>query len=201
MAKSRILIVEDDRIIAEDIATSLEESGYEIVSVESSGGGALERARQDKPDLVLMDIILKGEVDGIEAAGNIRSRYQIPVVYLTSHADETTLKRAKETAPFGYLLKPFGRKELEITVEIALYKHKMEEEREKLIGELQEALDTIKTLEGFLPICAWCKKIRNDDGYWEQLEHYISKHSKAKFSHGICEECIKEKYPEVSESA
>lgn len=199
MAKSRILIVEDDRIIAEDIATSLEESGYEIVSVESSGGGALERARQDKPDLVLMDIILKGEMDGIETADHIRSRYQIPVVYLTSHADENTLERAKETVPFGYLLKPFGRKELETTIEMALYKHKMEEEREKLIGELQEALDTIKTLEGFLPICAWCKKIRNDDGYWEQLEHYIAKHSKAKFSHGICEECMEEKYPDFAD--
>lgn len=96
MAKARILVVEDDRIIAEDIKISLEESGYEVVSIVGSAVGALAMVRQDKPDLVLMDIVLKSEKDGIEVAGEIHSQYNIPVIYLTSHADESTRARAKK---------------------------------------------------------------------------------------------------------
>lgn len=199
MAKARVMIVEDDRIVAEDIKISLEESGYDVVSIESFGTDAVAEAQHSNPDLVLMDIVLKGEMDGIEAADKIGSQYKIPVIYLTSHADERTLQRAKETAPFGYLIKPFGNRELDTTIEMALYRHKMEAEREKLIGELQEALDKIKTLEGFIPICCYCKKIRDDEGYWNQLEAYITNHSKAKFSHGICEECMEKHYPEIED--
>lgn len=197
MTKARILVVEDDRIIAEDIALTLKDSGYEVVAIEGTAAGALTSAGHDKPDLVLMDIIIKGKMDGIEAAGVLRARYQIPVVYLTSHADEGTINRAKETAPFGYLIKPFGRRELEATIEIALYKHTMEMQRESLITELRDALARVETLEGILPICSFCKKIRDDKGYWQAVEAYITNHTKARFSHGLCQECANKHYPEL----
>ena len=196
MSKTRILVVEDERIIAEDIKMSLEESGYEVVSLESSADGAINAIRQHNPDLILMDIVLKSEMDGIEVAEIIRDQHQVPVIYLTSHADPLTIERAQKTQPFGYLIKPFATRELDCSIQMALYKHHAEEERERLIKELQEALARIKTLEGLLPICAWCKKIRDDGGYWQQLEQYLENHSQVKFSHGICEDCLQKKFPD-----
>jgi PAS domain S-box-containing protein len=263
-----------------------------------------------------MDIIIKGDMDGIETAETVRERFNIPVVYLTACADETILNRAKKTEPFGYIIKPYEDDELRLAIEIALYKHKMEEElrlsreqyrallessgaipweldtrgqvftylgpqartvlgyppedleklegfivhipkehrarakdfylraykdsdsaeieypvisstgdtiwlrdtatftasvdgsrilrgfmrditrrklaedqRELYIKDLQEALEKIKRLHGMLPICAWCKKIRDDQGYWKQVEVYFEEHSDAEFTHSICPDC------------
>lgn len=127
MTQARVMIVEDDRIVAKDLQNSLESFGFDVSSIASSGTEALVRAKEDRPDLVLMDIILKGEIDGIEAADQIRSRFNIPVVYLTAYSDEKVLERAKVTEPFGYIIKPFEDRELFSAIEIALYKHKAEE--------------------------------------------------------------------------
>ena len=143
-----------------------------------------------------MDIVLKGAMDGVEAAQQIRDRFHIPVVYLTAYADEDTLQRAKITEPFGLILKPFEERELHAAIEVALYKHKAEEERERLIRELEDALAEIKTLRGIIPMCSSCKKIRDDEGYWHQVEVYIRDHSEAEFSHGSCPECATKLYPE-----
>lgn len=126
MAETRILVVEDEIIIAEDIRSSLVNMGYVVPSIVSSGEMAIEKAEKDNPDLVLMDIILKGGIDGIAAADQIRSRFNIPVVYLTAHGDDNTLEKAKITEPFGYIIKPFKERELQITIELALIKNKME---------------------------------------------------------------------------
>jgi two-component system cell cycle sensor histidine kinase/response regulator CckA len=126
MSKPRILIVEDERIVAEDIKRALEGYGYTISSIVASGEETLKRARKDKPDLVLMDIVLKGEMDGIEAARRIYEHLDIPVVYLTAHADEAILKRTAITEPFGYILKPFEDRELNASIEMALSKYDME---------------------------------------------------------------------------
>ena len=97
------------------------------------------------------------------------------------------------------LIKPFQERELRATIEVAIAKaHVWSKEREELIAELQDALDEIKTLSGLLPICSSCKKIRDDEGYWTQVEVYIEKHSGAQFSHGICPDCIKKLYPHMS---
>jgi|Deesub1362A_J573_1020465.scaffolds.fasta_scaffold00171_59 PAS domain S-box-containing protein/putative nucleotidyltransferase with HDIG domain len=127
MAKRRILVVEDEAIVAEDIRVSLEEMGYEVPAVVSTGEEAVRVARELRPDLVLMDIVLGGKVNGINAAGDIRSSLNIPVVYLTAYSDEKTLERAKLTEPFGYIIKPFDERELRSTIETTLYKHEMEE--------------------------------------------------------------------------
>jgi DNA-binding NtrC family response regulator len=121
----------------------------------------------------------------------MKSRFNIPVIYITAYADEEMLDRAKITEPFGYIVKPIEDRDLHISIEMALYKHKMEMERERLISELKDALAHIKTLRGLLPMCAWCKKIRDDKGYWAQVEVYMEKHLDATFTHGICPECLK----------
>ena len=197
MTKAEILVVEDEGIVALNVQSSLESLGYDVPVVVASGEEAIKEAEKARPDLVLMDIMLEGEWDGVEAAEQIRQRFNIPVIYLTAYADENTLQRAKIAEPFGYLLKPFEERELHTTIEIALYKHKAEEEREKLIGELAYALAEIKTLRGILPMCSSCKKIRDDEGYWNQLEVYIQEHSNAVFSHSFCPECAKKLYPEI----
>ena len=122
----RILVVEDETIVALDLKNSLKMLGYDVVGTACSGEEAIAKADQTRPDLVLMDIILKGKMDGVQAADSIRATLNIPVIFLTACADERTLQRAKVTEAFGYLLKPFEERELHGHIEIALYKHHME---------------------------------------------------------------------------
>lgn len=131
MAKTSVLVVEDESIVAKDIQNSLKKLGYTVPSVENTGEDAIEAAGQYKPDLILMDIMLKGEISGIEAADQIRSRYQIPVIFLTAYADESTLSKAKVTEPYGYIIKPFKEIDLHTSIEMALYKHGKEQEVKK----------------------------------------------------------------------
>ena len=133
----QILIVEDEYIVAKDIRSRLQQMGYSVSAVVSSGEEAVEKVK-NSPDLVLMDIVLKGDMDGIEAADVIRAQDDIPVVYVTAHADEKTLQRAKVTEPYGYILKPFENRELHTIIEMALYKHKME----KKLKEKEQWLST-----------------------------------------------------------
>ncbi len=325
MSQRTIMIVEDEVIVSADLRSKLEKLGYRIDSIVRYGEKVLEAVRQAKPDLVLMDINLKGEVDGIQAAEEIQEHMSsLPVVFLTAFSDDATLARAKLAGPYSYLKKPVRLEDLRISIEMALYKSQMEQklkeselrfrtvadftydletwlsptgellymspscqritgyhredfiadpqllyriikanddektirrefehhllahegnlklefcivrsdgeerwiehicqpvfspdgrylgrrasnrditsrkaveaEKEKLIVKLQEALENIDTLSGLLPICANCKKIRDDRGYWNQIESYVSKHSKAAFSHSMCPECADKIY-------
>ncbi|MBM4241764.1 MAG: PAS domain S-box protein, partial [Euryarchaeota archaeon] len=126
MPNEKILVVEDDSIEAMDIQRTLESMGYEVPAVASSGEEAIKKTDEIKPDLVLMDIILKGKVNGIEAAAKIKKDSNIPIIYLTAHSEEPSVKRALVTEPYAYLLKPFDRTELKFTIDLALYKNKME---------------------------------------------------------------------------
>ncbi|MCX6049987.1 MAG: response regulator [Chloroflexi bacterium] len=123
----RILVVEDEGIVAMEIQNRLASMGYRVVALASVGEVAIEKARQLQPDLVLMDIRLKGNIDGVTAAEQIRAQFDIPVIFLTAYADEHTLQRAKVTEPYGYVLKPFEERELHIAMEVALYKHRTEQ--------------------------------------------------------------------------
>jgi CheY-like chemotaxis protein len=120
MAKAQILVVEDESIVAEDIRMCLQKWGYSVPAVVYSGKEAVKKAGENKPDLVLMDIRLQGEMNGIEAAEEIRECFNIPVVYLTAYKDGRMLKQAKITEPYGYVIKPFEDIELQTTVERAL---------------------------------------------------------------------------------
>jgi len=122
----RILVVEDETIVALDLQSSLKILGYEVVGTASNGPDAIAKANKTRPDLVLMDIILQGEMDGVQTAEAIHSQLNIPVIFLTACADEKTLQRAKVTEPFGFMIKPFEERELHSHIEIALYRHRME---------------------------------------------------------------------------
>ena len=126
--KTRILVVEDESIVAMDIRKTLQNLGYDVPYVVSTAKAAIQKAKEDEPDLVLMDIVLKGKMDGIKAADQIYTKFNIPVVYLTAYADEKVLKQAKVTEPFGYIVKPFENKDLRMVIEMALYKAKVENE-------------------------------------------------------------------------
>ena len=143
MVDERILIVEDEIITADDIRESLLDMGYSVLDIVSSGEEAIEKLEKYNPDLVLMDIMLEGAMDGIETANHIRSHFNIPVVYITAYADKEIMERAKVTEPFGYILKPFNERELQINIEIGLYRHKMERrlrESEQWLSSILENL-------------------------------------------------------------
>lgn len=147
MAKARILIVEDEKIIALDLQRRLEKFDYRVVALAATADDAVAAAEQYRPDIVLMDIMLGGERDGIDAAVDIRNRFAIPIVFLTAYADERTVERAKQAEPVGYVLKPFKERELQTTLDIALYKARVdrklreqEELFEALLNSIADAL-------------------------------------------------------------
>ena len=150
MANPQVLVVEDEGIIAADIQDRLTSLGYDVPTTVATAEEALLKIPLFSPDLVLMDIVLQGEMDGIDAAAEIRKRFDVPVIFLTAHADESTLKRAKITEPFAYILKPFEERELQTALEMALHKHKVEQERAKARATEQGVFE--KTIEATIKV-------------------------------------------------
>lgn len=143
MRKTKILLVEDEIVVARDIKNMLIRLGYDVPKVLATGEDTVEMAEKLHPALVLMDVMLKGKMDGTEAANRIYKDLDIPVVYITAYADEKTLQRAKLTEPFGYIIKPFNEKELQTSIEIALYKYQMETEHREKERWLSTVLENI----------------------------------------------------------
>ncbi|MGB9764798.1 MAG: HD domain-containing phosphohydrolase [Candidatus Saccharicenans sp.] len=139
MGQAKILVVEDENLVARDLVNMVRTLGYEVTDIVQTGEAVLPSISQNPPDLALMDIVLKGNLDGIAVASVLWEEYSIPVVYITSFADDLTFERAKLTEPFGYLIKPFEERELELTIETALYKAKMQ----LLLKEKEQWLSTI----------------------------------------------------------
>jgi two-component system cell cycle sensor histidine kinase/response regulator CckA len=150
MSSPTILIVEDEAIVSADIANKLRKLGYEIAGSIGTGEEAIEIARRLRPSLVLMDIRLAGDMDGIAAADAIRRECRVPVVFLTAHADKTTLHRARQVEAFGYILKPFDDRELHTQIEMALYKHAAEQRLRE--SEARLAIFAAATFEGIIEI-------------------------------------------------
>ena len=171
MKSIKIFIVEDEIITARDISLKLKKFGYQVVGIADSGDVAFEKVAECQPDLVLMDIVLQGDIDGIEVAQKIRHQFEIPVIYLTAYVDKDTLQRAKITEPFGYILKPFKGQDLRTHIEIALYKHKSEVEtrralaKQKELNELKSRFITIASHEFRTPLTTIL-------GSTELLRHY-----------------------------
>jgi diguanylate cyclase (GGDEF)-like protein/PAS domain S-box-containing protein len=170
MAATRVMVVEDSSIVALDIQRCLNHLGYTVCAVVPSGEEAILKVAESHPELILMDIMLKGEMDGIEAAEHIFSKYQIPVIFLTAYSDEKTLSRAKLTKPFGYLIKPFEDRVLHTTIELALYKFQMEkklkESEERYRAVIEQAAEGIYLME------ARTHQILETNGSFEQLLGY-----------------------------
>ncbi len=138
MSSVKILVVEDEQLVADDLSETLSSLGYEVAALASSGEEAIHHVEQLSPDVVLMDIRLPGAMDGVEAAAEIQSRFQVPVIYLTANADYVTLERVKATHPYGYILKPFNETTLSTTIDIALARYQAE-------TKVQDALTVAET--------------------------------------------------------
>ncbi len=175
MAKTNVLVVEDESIVSKDIQQSLKKLGYNIVGAAATGENAIELAQEAKPDIVLMDIMLKGEMNGIQAAEQIRGKMNIPVIYLTAYADEGTLAKAKVTEPYGYIIKPFKEIDLHTSIEMALYKHSKENEVRKerdLLYSLVENKDSKDFI--FVKANSRLVKLKTSDIYFvEALKDYV----------------------------
>lgn len=131
MEKLNIFIVEDESIVAKDIQNNLIKLGYNVLGIANNGKDAIEQIKETNPDVVLMDIMIKGDLTGIEVAEQIRKDISVPVIFLTAYADESTLSRAKVTEPYGYILKPFKEIDLHSTIEMAVYKHQKDSALQK----------------------------------------------------------------------
>lgn len=208
-----ILIVDDsvdNRLLFKYI---LENAGYTDVLTAGSAYDAFKVLGVENPseadsvvDLILMDIMMP-EMDGIEACRQIKSVERlrdIPIIMVTAKTEEKDIEDAFSVGAMDYITKPLrgiellvrSRSALSLKKEIDRRKNR-EQELLNLNRELKNSIETIKTLRGLIPICANCKKIRDDKGYWNQIESYIQKHSEAEFSHGICPECARKLYPEL----
>lgn len=169
MSKTRILVVEDESIVAKDIQKSLEKLGYEVPATASSAASAFEKLEELQPDLVFLDIKLKGDQDGIHIAEHIRERYNIPVIFLTSYVDQETLDRAKVTEPYGYIVKPFNDSDLKTTVEMALFKfsrdREVRESQQRLANALARVEESIIVVDTDARITYLNEKAENMLGY------------------------------------
>jgi len=177
MQKVNILIVEDEGIVAKDIQQSLIKLGYNVVGICSTAEHAIEQAKELSPDLVLMDIMLKGTLNGIDAAAEIRKLQNIPVIFLTAYADQSTLNKAKETEPFGYIIKPFKEIDLHTAIEMALYKHKKEVDVQKELEFLYSVVENKDANPGIIFIKSNSKlvKLNTTDIYFvEALKDYVT---------------------------
>lgn len=175
MSKSNILIVEDESLVAKDIQHSLKKLGYNVVAISNTGEEAVKLAEQHKPDLALMDIMLKGEMSGIDAANEIKEKFNIPVIFLTAYADEATLSKAKVTEPYGYIIKPFKEIDLHTSIEMAIYKHQKESEIRKERDYLYSIVEG-KDSNGILFVKSNSRQVKlktSDIFYVEALKDYV----------------------------
>lgn len=181
MSKINVLVVEDESIVSKDIQHSLKKLGYNVVGASATGELAIELASTENPDIVLMDIMLKGEMSGIQAAEKIKEKLSIPIIFLTAYADESTLSKAKVTEPYGYILKPFKEIDLHTTIEMAIYKHSKEQE---IVKERDLLYSIIENKEGntdfiFVKSNSKLVKLNNADIYYiEALKDYVVIHTK-----------------------
>lgn len=202
--KSHILIAEDDFMVSEIIQKDLENLGYIVVGKAYDGLKAVEMTLSLRPDLVLMDIEMP-DMNGLEATEQIYQTCPTPVVMLTAYDSPDLVEQAGKAGAGAYLVKMPSAREIDRAVIIAVSRFsdmmtmcQLNDELETRNKELQKALDEIKVLKGILPLCSFCKKIRNDKNEWEEVDVYIYKHSQADISHGVCPECIKKHYPDIS---
>ena len=195
---TKILVVDDDPDILFATARIVEKAGYQVFKA-SSASECLEAASKNQPDLILMDVILP-DMKGTELCRKIKENEALSHIFviLISGVMTGSGKQADglEAGADGYIARPVSNRELKARIDSMIRILSAERERDRLIIELQKALDEVKKLSGLLPICSYCKKIRDDQGYWNNLENYISSHSDAFFSHCICEKCAEEHFPE-----
>jgi sigma-B regulation protein RsbU (phosphoserine phosphatase) len=194
----RILIAEDDVTSRVMLSGVLQKSGHEVVETADGASALAVLARPDAPKLAIFDWMMP-EMDGLQVVRRVRAieTSQPPyIIMLTTKGDKTDIVSGLEAGADDYLTKPFDLGELRARVNVGRRLLDVQAALAATIEELREAMEQIKVLRGVIPICAWCKKIRDDEGCWNQLEVYIRDHADVKFSHGICPACAERTFPE-----
>ena len=199
-----ILIVDDTPANLRLLSQMLTGQGYRVRAV-TSGARAIESVKASPPDLILLDVMMP-EMDGYQVCERLKADAEtarIPIIFVSALDTAESKVRAFAYGGVDYVPKPFQPEEVLARVKTHLALRNLQSQLERAnrelehrVHELQRALDQVKTLSGLLPICANCKKVRDDQGYWHQVEVYIRDRSEAKFSHGLCPDCIRELYPD-----
>jgi sigma-B regulation protein RsbU (phosphoserine phosphatase) len=196
----RILIAEDDLTSRSILAAVLTKGGHEVVETVDGATAWDALQRPDAPRLAILDWMMPA-MDGLEVVRRVRAlRPERPpyIIVLTAKGAKADVVTGLNAGADDYLTKPFDAGELRARVEVGRRMVEIQDTLAAKVEELHLALDHIKTLRGIVPICASCKKIRDDKGYWNQVEVYVRDHTEARFSHGICPECMKRLYPEFT---
>jgi len=195
----RILIAEDDTMSRQLLEARLTEWGYKIISVEDGNAAWAILQQKDTPRLVILDWMMPG-MDGTEICRRVREKWAEAYVYiilLTAKGYKEDVIEGIQAGTDDYIRKPFDKDELRARVDVGRRVAELQTALAGRVTELQDALDHVKTLQGILPICSNCHKIRTDKNSWDRLEKYILEHSEARFSHSICPECARDLYPDL----
>ena len=186
------LIADDDRVAAQLLARTLERWTFEITVVRNGADAWRALRETTAPTLAILDWMMP-EIDGAEVCRRVRKERPAAHVYiilLTALESRTHLVAGLDAGADDYIVKPFDREELRARVQVGTRVLTLQERVSARVAELEAALSNVKQLRGLLPICSYCKRIRGDDQYWQQLEEYLARHSDAQFSHGICPPCL-----------
>ncbi len=189
---AKVLVVDDNAANIDVMLTFLEGDGYDL-SVATCGEMALKIARHNLPDLILMDVMMPG-MDGFETCKQLKSdpaTAEIPIIFVTAKKEVEDIVNGFRSGGVDYISKPFRQEEMQSRVSTHIRLRKMALAQERLIKQLNDALAEVNTLRGLLPICSYCKKIKDEKGNWQKLEAYLKEHTEANFSHGICDECFR----------
>jgi CheY-like chemotaxis protein len=197
----RILIAEDDLTSRNILAALLKKKGHEVMETTNGADAWTVMQKPDAPRMAILDWMMP-EMDGLEVVRRIRELQteQPPyLIMLTAKGEKSDIVVGLDAGADDYLVKPFDAGELKARIEVGRRIVDLQMRLAEQVTALQQALKHIKTLQGIIPICSFCKKIRNDKGYWDQVEAYVGKHSQAEFSHSICPECMAIHYPEYAD--
>lgn len=193
----RVLLADDEAAMLDLVQEAVEALGMRVVGRATNGEAAVALAGELRPEVVVLDISMP-ELDGLAAAARIQAECPTPAVILSSHESPGDLDRAQAAGVGAFLIKPPRGPELDRAIRIAVARHADLMELRRLNAELRKALAEIKTLSGLLPICSACKKVRDDAGYWNQIETFIAVRTTAQFTHSLCPECLPKYFPGVS---
>lgn len=197
----RILIAEDDLTSRSILSAVLRKHGHEVVETADGAQAWTILTGPDAPRLAILDWVMP-EMDGVEVCRRLHATQsgQPPyIIMLTSRNEREDLIEGLDAGANDYLSKPYDQSELRARVAVGCRMVELQAQLAAKIDELQEALDSVKSLQGILPICMHCKSIRDDEGYWQRVESYVEKHSDALFSHGLCPDCLRKFYPDVAD--
>ena len=188
----KILIAEDDPVSRRLLEITLKKWGYEVIVCEEGGLALAKLLGADAPKIAILDWMMP-ELSGPEIAKKLREAGKAThILLLTAKGEKQDIADGLMAGADDYVTKPFDSRELKARVHVAVRLVELQQALSDHVRQLEEALANVRTLQGMLPICMYCKKVRDDGNYWQQVETYVAKHSHAKFSHGICPDCFEQ---------